>query len=252
MLDRLQAGFERERHFTADAAHELRTPLTALKGGIGVTLSQPRQPPEYEAALRDMEGQVDRLIRLSNDLLLMARLDHKARREQMDEIALDDLLAALLDQVSPLAEAKAITLDASIPEGLVIYGSTDLLIRLCLNLLDNAIRYTPSGGEVRVKAEEKTDRVCVHVSDTGPGIPPEQLPHLFERFYRAESDRSRPRDPLVQSQSGAGLGLAIAREITHAHGGTLTVQSKPGQGSTFTFCIPLSSSRQSMLTSVDR
>lgn len=240
MLDRLQAGFERERRFSADAAHELRTPLTALKGGIGVTLSQPRQPPEYASALRDMEGQVDRLIRLSNDLLFMARLDHKEGEEQLDEIVLSDLFAALVDQVRPLAEAKSIVLLESAPPDLTIKGNMDLLIRLFLNLLDNAIKYTPLQGQVRIETEERADCVCVSVSDTGPGIPPEQLPHLFERFYRAESDRARRREPGAQAQGGAGLGLAIAQEIAQAHGGTLTVQSEPGEGCTFVFCIPRS------------
>jgi heavy metal sensor kinase len=241
MLDRLQGGFERERRFTADAAHELRTPLTALKGRIGVTLSQPRQPAVYEDALREMEGQVDRLVRLSNDLLFMARLDHREGGSPLDVIALSDLLAALVDQVRPLAEAKAIALVESVPPGLMVKGDMDLLIRLFLNLLDNAIKYTPSTGKIRVEAEKRADRICVSISDTGPGIPPEQLPHLFERFYRAESDRMRRRGQHVQAQGGAGLGLAIAREIARAHGGTLTVQSDLGEGSTFTFCIPVPS-----------
>jgi len=236
MLDRLQAGFERERRFASDAAHELRTPLTALKGQIGVILSRPRRPAEYEQTLHAMEGQVDRLVRLSNDLLLMTRLDRQARPAQMNEIALDDLLGALLDQVRPLAEAKQVTLVESIPAGLTLTGNMDLLIRMFLNLLDNALRHTPAGGEVRVAAEKRVDRVCIHISDTGPGIAPEHLPYLFERFYRVESDRAR-RDP---GREGAGLGLAIAQEIAHAHGGTLTVKSELGQGSTFTFCIPVS------------
>ena len=241
MLDRLQAGFEHERRFTDDAAHELRTPLTALKGGIGVTLSQTRQPAEYESALRDMEGQVDRLIRLSNDLLFLARLDHKGRQEPTDEIVLSDLLAALLDQVGPLAGAKAITLVESIAPGLSLNGNMDLLIRLFLNLLDNAIKYTPSGGQIKVLAEKRADRLCVDVSDSGPGIAPDQLPHLFERFYRVQGDRARRQGPHVQAQGGAGLGLAIAQEIAHVHGGSLTVQSQVGQGSTFTFCVPIPS-----------
>jgi len=241
MLDRLQGGFERERRFTADAAHELRTPLTALKGRIGVTLSQPRQPTAYEDALREMEGQVDRLVRLSNDLLFMARLDHREGGPPLDAIALSDLLAALVDQVRPLAEAKAIVLAESVPPGLMVKGDMDLLIRLFLNLLDNAIKYTPSAGKIKVQAEKRADRICVSISDTGPGIPPEQLPHLFERFYRVERDRVRHSGQHFQAQGGAGLGLAIAQEIARAHGGTLTVQSDLGKGSTFTFCMPVPS-----------
>ncbi|MCI0575066.1 MAG: ATP-binding protein [Chloroflexi bacterium] len=231
MLDRLQAAFGRERRFTGDAAHELRTPLAALKGRIGVTLSRPRQPAAYVETLQEMEQQVDRLIRLSNDLLFMARLDQGQFRPQTERIELADFMAAVMDQVRPLAEAKAITLVESIPPGLTLQGDLDLLIRLHLNLLDNAVKYTPAGGRVTVQAERMGTQVIVSVSDTGPGIPAEHLPHLFERFYRVEGDRARGwRD---NGQGGAGLGLAIAYEIARAHGGHLAVQSEVGRGTTF-------------------
>ncbi len=236
MLDRLQAGFERERRFAGDAAHELRTPLTALKGQIEVTLSQPRRPEDYQHTLGDLNQQVDRLIRLSNDLLFMTRLDHQMERTQPEAIELNILLAILRDQVRPLAESKAQTLAEVLPPNLAIYGHMDLLIRLFLNLLDNAIKYTPQGGTITLRAEKQPSQVCVSISDTGPGIAPEHLPHLFERFYRGESDRARYANG---QPGGAGLGLAIAQEIAHAHGGSLTVRSTPGQGSTFVVCLPL-------------
>lgn len=244
MLDRLQAGFEREQHFTADAAHELRTPLTALKGRIDVTLSRLGQPADYEDALRDMEKQVDRLISLSNDLLFLARMDHHKRQEQLDDIVLWELFEVLVDQVKPLTEEKDLALETSIPPDIAVRGKPDLLIRLFLNLLDNAIKYTPSGGHISIRAKKHPQQVCVHVHDTGPGISPEHLAHLFDRFYRVEGDRGRHHDPNTQvpgdvAHGGAGLGLSIAREIARAHGGILTVESQVGKGSTFILCLPV-------------
>ena len=231
MLERLQAAFERERRFTADASHELRTPLTALKGRIGVTLSQPRTRAEYEGTLQDLEQEVDRLIRLGTDLLFLAWLDQGRLRWQPETLDLSDLLDAVVEQVQPLAGSKGLTLAEQVPPELLIRGHPDQLIRLFLNLLDNAIKYTPPGGQVAVRAEGTGTEVRVAISDTGPGIQPEHLPHLFERFYRVEAARSR-------DTGGAGLGLAIAYEIARWHGGTLEAQSEPGQGTTFTVCLP--------------
>jgi heavy metal sensor kinase len=236
MLARLQTAFERERRFTGDAAHELRTPLAALKGRIGVTLSQRRQPSVYVETLQEMEQQVDRLVRLSNDLLFMARLD-QGQQEPAKQIDLSDFLAAITDQVRPLAETKSISLMETIPTDIVIQGQIDLLIRLFLNLLDNAVKYTPANGRVTIQAQKQAQDVQITISDTGPGIANGHLPHLFERFYRVEGDRARRWGD--NGQGGAGLGLAIAREIVRAHGGKLSVQSEVGQGTTFVVQLPV-------------
>ncbi|MCB9422296.1 MAG: HAMP domain-containing protein [Ardenticatenaceae bacterium] len=237
MLDRLQTAFERERHFTGDAAHELRTPLAALKGRIGVTLGQPRRPEVYVETLQEMEGQVDRLVRLSSDLLFMARLEQGQMAGRRERIDLPDFLAAVVDQIRPLATAKAITLTETIPAGLSLLGDMDLLIRLFLNLLDNAVKYTPVNGRVTISAVQQKSELHVTITDSGPGIAAQHLPHLFERFYRVEDARSR----LDASGSGAGLGLAIAFEIARAHGGSLRVASQPGQGAAFTAVFPQNS-----------
>ncbi|HML22891.1 MAG TPA: ATP-binding protein [Aggregatilinea sp.] len=237
MLARLQAGFERERRFTGDAAHELRTPLTALKGHIDVTLSQPRKPGEYVETLQNLEQQVDRLIRLSSDLLFMARLDYDRQRRDTEAVVLNDLLAVLEDQLLPLAEARRLTLSSHVEPDLSVQGSMDLLIRLFLNLLDNAIKYTPHGGTITVRAGRSAGGIEVAIGDTGPGISPDQIPHLFERFYRVETDRAR-RAAQGADKGGAGLGQAIAQEIAHLHGGTITVASEIGQGSVFTVHFP--------------
>jgi heavy metal sensor kinase len=246
MLDRLEAAFTRERRFTGDAAHELRTPLAALKGRIGVTLSQSRQPQQYIKTLQEMEGQVDRLIRLSSDLLFMARLDQGQMAQQRERIHVKDFLGAVVDQIRPLANQKNITLSENIPTGLTLQGDMDLLIRLFLNLLDNAVKYTPENGRVSITAAKDQTNIRLIIADTGPGIAPEHLPHLFERFYRAESARSR----LEAGLGGAGLGLAIAYEIARAHGGQLQVQSQLEKGTTFTVLLPQNEDRYKLDTDV--
>jgi len=236
MLDRLQAAFERERRFTADASHELRTPLTVIKGRIDVTLSRPRPGQEYAHTLHDVGREADRLIRLTNDLLFLTRLGQRSQPMQPQPVDLSDLLSAIVDQVRPLAEAKVLGLVEEVAPGLRLTGDPDHLIRLFLNVLDNAIKYTPAGGRVTVRAVEESTAVRVTVRDTGPGIPPQHLPHLFERFYRAEADRSR-------ETGGTGLGLAVASEIARWHGGTLDVQSEVGQGTTCIIRLPHSQPR---------
>jgi len=241
MLERLQAGFNRERRFAADASHELRTPLTVIKGRIGVTLSRPRTRTEYESTLQDLEQQVDRLIRLSNGLLFFARLEQRRLRWQRSTLDLSDLLGAIVEQVQPLAEVKNITLNEDIPSGLFISGDLDHLTSLFLNLLDNAIKYTLDSGQITVWAEHKNGSVRVAVSDTGPGIPAEHLPQIFERFYRVEAARDR-------STGGAGLGLAIAHEIVRLHQGTLEAQSELNRGTTVIVHLPIQPPREPIPT----
>lgn len=231
MLDSLQATFEHKKRFTADASHELRTPLTALKGRLHVALSQSRTAKSYEETLQAIEQEVDRLIRLSSDLLLLSRLEQQHQNMHMELIDLSDLLGAISEQIQPLADLQQIQLSTHIPSDLQVQGSPDHLIRLFLNLLDNAVKHTPAQGKVYLSAGVKEHCIQIEVSDTGMGISPEHLPHLFERFYRVEKSRSR-------SIGGTGLGLAIAQEIVHRHHGAITAQSQPGHGTTFTVTFP--------------
>ncbi len=231
MLDRLERAFERERRFTADASHELRTPLTSLKGRIDVTLGRPRSPAEYEDTLRKLDEEVGRLVRLSDELLFLARLDQGRQSWQPEDVDLGHLLGAVVEQVRPLAESRGLALVEEVPGRPIVRGDPDHLIRLFLNLVDNACKHTPAGGRVTVRAEESSGEVRVSVSDTGPGIPPEHIPHLFQRFYRVDESRSR-------ETGGAGLRLAIARELAQLHRGRLEVASQVGIGSTFTVTLP--------------
>ena len=237
MLDRLSAAFARERRFTGDAAHELRTPLTAMKGQVDVALSRSRSAADYRQVLAAVGAEIDRLADLSNALLLVSRLDQGGYPLQPEPLDPSLLVGAALDQMTPQADARSITLVDDTRPGLTIQGNINLLIRLLLNLLDNAIKYTPPGGQVTVTVTETGDGVGLAVADTGPGISPEHLPHLFDRFYRAEADRARDG---TQMPGGSGLGLAIAREIALLHGGALTADSVLGQGTTMTLTLPAS------------
>ncbi|MGE5593057.1 MAG: ATP-binding protein [Betaproteobacteria bacterium] len=233
MLSRLEAAFEREKQFTQDAAHELRTPLTVMKGTIDVALSRPRAAAEYRSTLSEVETQVDRLIHLAEGLLFLARAERTNSKLKVEPLDLAVLVAGLVDQLRPVAEAKGVSIRYDGPVSLPFRGDQDRLIRLFLNLLDNAVKHTPAGGNVTAGVARRGGGVEVAVRDTGPGIPPEHLPHIFERFYRVDKARSR-------SEGGVGLGLAIAKHIAELHGGSIRVASAPDKGTVFTVNLPTS------------
>lgn len=232
MLARLDEAFGRQRQFTADASHELRTPLAIMKGQIGVTLNRTRAPAEYQTVLTDLEEEVDRLTRLVDDLLLLARADDQPQPLVREPVDLHALLLLVADQVHPLATAKALTLQVHIAADLCVPGDPDKLYRLFLNLLDNAVKYTPSQGQISLNATLASPaQAVVEIADSGPGIAAEQLDHIFERFHRADVARSR-------TTGGWGLGLAIAQSIAVAHGGSIEARSTAAGGSVFTVRLP--------------
>jgi heavy metal sensor kinase len=227
MLARLDDSFHRERQFTADASHELRTPLAAMQAILSVMREKRRAPEDYELAMADLSEEADRLRSLVEDLLRSARGETR-QIAVYDAVDLSTLLRDVTDSLRPLAEVKGLTLNCDVPDGLTLQGDSDALIRLFVNLLDNAVKYTDHGG-IDVAARADADGLRVAIADTGIGIPPEHLVHIFDRFYRVDKSRSSP---------GVGLGLAIALDIARAHGGTLEVDSIPGVGTTFTFQLP--------------
>jgi heavy metal sensor kinase len=235
MLGRLQSSFERERRFTGDAAHELRTPLTVLKGQIEVALNRRRSPAAYEKTLQELSAQVERLIRLSSGLLFLSRSDQQQLSFEPVDLDLREWLEILVEQLEPLAREKGLKISAEIPVDLSAYGDSDHLIRLFLNILENALKYTPMGGQITITALKAPEEIQVRIHNTGPGISQEHLPHLFERFFRVEADRS-------SQTGGSGLGLAIAHEIVRLHRGDIDVQSEPDQGVTVTVHLPNGSS----------
>jgi heavy metal sensor kinase len=228
MLARLDESFQRERQFTIDASHELRTPLAAMQAIHGVIRAQPRTPEEYEQALDDLAVEIDRLRALVEDLLRLARGAAQPTLPQAP-VDLSALLRDVADALAPLAMARGLTMACDVPDGLLVAGDSDGLIRLFVNLLDNAIRYTDRGS-VTIRATADSAMVRVAIADTGIGIAAQHLPRLFDRFYRVDSARA---------SGGAGLGLAIALEIAQAHRGTIEVHSTVGVGTTFTVRLPL-------------
>jgi heavy metal sensor kinase len=223
MLGRLESGFERERQFTADASHELRTPVAAMEAILSVVREGKRPTQEYRQAFEDLAEENNRLKELIDDLLSLARGEGGIKLH-IESFDLSLLLIDLADAMRPLAAAKALTIKHEVPAQMMIKADRDLLIRLFVNLLENAIKYTQHGAiEISTSTERAT--AVIKISDSGPGIAAQHLPHIFERFYRADAARN---------SKGTGLGLAIASQIAIAHGGSLEADSVVGRGSTFT------------------
>lgn len=233
MIGRLDDSFRRQQRFTADASHELRTPLTAIKGQADVALQKERTPDAYKQVLVAINTEADRMIRLVSSLLTLARADAARAPIARERVSLNRVVSSAVEHVMPAAEQKGIRLEFSNTDNLATTGDADLLLQLVLNLLDNAIKHTPPQGVVNVTCAVQGRSAIVDVRDSGPGISAEHLPHIFERFYRADGARSR-------EEGGAGLGLSISRWIAEAHGGSILAESSPGQGSRFTVQLPLS------------
>ncbi len=219
---------QQQRRFVADASHELRTPLTTIRGNLGLLQRRPPIAEDDErAVLGDMVEETDRLIRLTNDLLTLARSDAgRALRQQPVSIA--PLIDDVCRQANVLRDQRNVVC-AAVPE-VSVMGDQDAIKQVLLILLDNALKYTPAGGTITIGATQADRMVDIRIADTGPGIAPDDLPHIFERFYR--SDEARSGD-------GAGLGLAIAQELIEAQQGKISVQSAIGKGSTFSVKLPL-------------
>ena len=228
MLGRLDDSFRRERQFTSDASHELRTPLSAMQAILSMIRQKRRTPEEYELALADLAEETDRLRTLTENLLQLARGETHTLTAH-DPVDLSTLLRDVTSSLQSLAEAKALTMVCDIPDGLSLIGDGDDLIRLFVNLLDNAIKYTERGGVTISADQNKDSSITVTIADTGIGIPADSLPYIFNRFYRV--DRAR-------ATSGAGLGLALASEIARAHGGKIEVASEVGKGTRLTVILP--------------
>jgi heavy metal sensor kinase len=233
MIARLDAAFRRQRQFTADASHELRTPLTAIKGQVEVALGKERDAADYREVLRSVNEEVDRLIRMVASLLTLARADAGQIPIATEPVSLGDLVVAAVEQLRPMAEQRGLELGVEAGPTVALQADEDLILQLVLNLLDNAIKYTAPGGSVTAAWSAGGGQAQLRVSDTGAGIPAEHLGRVFDRFYRVDSARSR-------DEGGAGLGLSICRWIAEAHGGSISAESEPGRGATFTVALPLS------------
>jgi two-component system, OmpR family, heavy metal sensor histidine kinase CusS len=232
MIGRLERSFAEVRRFTADASHELRTPLTAIRTEAEVALGRDDLPPGQRQLLGSVLEECERLTRLTDQLLTLAREDAGVAPGAREPVDLTALVAGVAETMRPLAEARGVRLRAHLPGPVTVRGDPARLRQVCYNLADNAIKYTPPEGEVELRVEARDGCGVVTVRDTGEGIPPEHLPRVFDRFYRVDRARSR-------EQGGTGLGLSIARSIVTAHGGRIELTSTPGQGTTCTVTLPV-------------
>lgn len=226
MLSQIETLLATQERFIADVSHDLRTPLTIIRGNLDL-ISQEESGESRMAAIRAAKGEVDRLSRLVSDLLLLAQMDAGLELERRP-VELDTLLLEVYREAKLLAPALEIRLGEE--DQVSLLGDRDRLKQLLLNLVQNAVDHTPDGGQVTLSLRRERGWAYLSVADTGSGIPPEELPHIFERFYRVEKGRRR---------GGAGLGLAIAQWIAHSHGGEISVESELEEGSTFTLRLPL-------------
>jgi heavy metal sensor kinase len=231
LLARIESSFESMRRFTADASHELRTPLAIIRGESDVALSKDRELGEYRETLAIIQDEARLLSDIVEDMLALARADAGQRRLKLEEFYFNDLTEECVHSARALALNKNLSLDFESSGDTAFRGDEDLLRRMVINLLDNAIKYTQDGGSVSVKLWREDGRINLRVTDSGIGIPAEAAARVFERFYRVDKARSR-------SEGGSGLGLPIVKWIAEAHHGSVSLESSPERGSAFTVSLP--------------
>jgi len=229
LLDRLERASATERRFASDAAHELRTPLAVLRSGLEVALARERSAAENRVALESAYREVVGLCKIAEELLLLARLNGEVAIDRRP-LDLAEVAAEVVAAVEPLAAAKNIELRLVTAEHIIVNGSATHLRRLVINLVDNALKFTPPGGKIAIELAREQDRAVLQVTDTGPGIEPAELPRIFDRFFRgAHADGV-----------GSGLGLSLCREIARLHGGQIAASNRSSGGSCFAVTLPLS------------
>lgn len=232
MIARLEQSFQQIQQFTSDASHELRTPLAILIGELELMLRRQHTTEEYQTAIASALEEVMRLSKVVEGLLELSRAESGQVSIETELVNFSDLVTEVCQDFSFLAEERSIALECNIQPFIQILGDRTRLRQVLINLLDNALKYTPAGGTVRVELRLEQPMVYLNVSDTGIGIPSEDLPYIFDRFYRVDKARSR-------KIGGVGLGLAIVRWIVEAHGGTITADSSEGVGTTFRVQLPI-------------
>jgi heavy metal sensor kinase len=232
MIARLERSFEETRRFTADAAHEFRTPLAVIRNAAEVALSGSHDAEENRRLFEDILEEEERLKRLTEQLLFLCREDAGLLPEVRQPVSLETIVRQAAEPMGELATANGLTLTVKSLSACRVAGDPEGLRRLLFNLLDNAIKYTPEGGKVEVGCECRNGSAELSVADTGIGIPPEHIPHIFQRFYRVDPARSR-------EAGGTGLGLSICQVIAKSHGGTIRLESEAATGTRIVVTLPL-------------
>jgi signal transduction histidine kinase len=233
LLGRLEQSFASLKQFAADVSHQLQTPLTVMKGNLEVMSASRQTLGEHRKRLAEIAEEVDEMTAVIADLRALSLADSGPMLGQRGPVDLSSVVQETAEILEALAESKGASLDASIQSGVTVWGSALPLKQVVLNLGDNAVKYTEAGGHVRLQLHAEARDAVLRVADTGIGIPPEALPHIYERFYRVANRDAR--------SAGTGLGLAIVKRIVDAHGGSIHVDSRPGEGSVFTVRLPLAS-----------
>jgi two-component system, OmpR family, sensor kinase len=232
MLERIEHGVVTQRRFVADASHELRTPLAVMRAELEVALRDHNRAADASEVLDSAAEEVTRMSNIVDDLLTLAHRDENRLELLLEPVDLGKVATGVVVQLRPLAEAAGVQLAVEAPAGAVVLADRARLTQVVTNLVDNAVKFTGAGGSVRVRVWEADDGAGLAVADTGPGIAPEHLRRVFDRFYRLDPARSRAR-------GGSGLGLAICRELVEAHGGRIWAESVEGAGSTFSLALPI-------------
>ena len=232
MIARLERAFHRQRQFTADASHELRTPLSVIQAESTLALQKKRTESDYRKSLELISLDAAHMSTLIDRLLFLARTETGKEPLNLESVNLKELLTGLASETKALCQGKGLLFKLGTLENLVMKGDGVYLKQLFLNLLDNAMRYITSGGTISISMVRSGENAVIAIKDSGIGIPEEHIPHIFERFYRADMARSR-------AEGGAGLGLSISQHIAEMHGGKIEVESQVGQGSTFSVFLPL-------------
>jgi heavy metal sensor kinase len=231
MLAKLDQSFSSQQQFIHDISHELRTPLTILKGELEVTLKKVRPQKEYESILHSSLEEMNKISRIIENLLMLARFDNKDVSFEIKPLDLNQLMQNILDDITILSDQKDIQINFSPEESIILEADEGQLRRAILNVLDNAIKYTTANGKVFVNLKKENNTAEIKISDTGIGMAKEHLPFIFDRFYRVDNSRNT---------NGFGLGLSIAKSIIKVHRGRIEVESQPNQGTTFIISLPLS------------
>ena len=233
LLGRLEASMIQQRQFMADASHELRTPVTTTRTAAAVALQQQhRDESDYRDTLKIVEEQAARLSRVVDDMFTLARADAGNYPVSMTPMYLDEVIDEVIRAARVIAATKNVSVESAVAPSAAFTGDEELIRRMVANLVDNAVRHTAEGTTVRVELDGTDSGYAIAVKDHGPGIPPDIRPHIFERFFRADASRRRG------ARDGAGLGLALARWIAHAHGGDVTLARSSQAGSTFVVVLP--------------